>query len=247
MAGLTSAQKAQYESDGYVLVEGVFTPDECDAVVDTMMALHAGRRRLEGFKPRQPDDWGRTHNQHLYDLVAMELLLHPRLREPLRDCMNDEPDGVQTMYFWKGSQQRRHQDQYYLPGCMAAWVAFQDVSPENGTIFVQPGSHRGRLLRQEDFVSKDDVPAPLFGQHYDDAVDALFERNGLPELPVIAKKGDVVFFHGVLIHRGGPITDSGAFRHVIANHYIPRGFTGWPYSGWPRIAFDGTRRLGNGG
>ena len=88
---------------------------------------------------------------------------------------------------------------------------------------------------------------PLFGPHYDDAVDALFEENrqrlGLREVPVEASAGDVVLFHGVLIHRGGPIGRPGSFRHVMANHYIPRGFDAWPYPDWPRYDFDGNRRF----
>ncbi|MBM3216790.1 phytanoyl-CoA dioxygenase family protein [Candidatus Poribacteria bacterium] len=242
MDGFTSEEQRQYEVDGYVHRRGVFSGAECDRVVHYMMDLHSGRKSLEGFKPREPNEWGRTHNQHLYDPMAMELLLHPALEAPLRSCFGDEPEGVQTMYFWRGSEQRRHQDQYYLPGCAAAWIAFQDVDERNGTIWIQPGSHRGKLITQADFKpGPDGSPAPLFGKHYDDAVDELFAGNGLPELPVVASKGDVVYFHGVLIHRGGPILDDGSYRHVMANHYVALGFDGWPYGGWPRISFDGTR------
>jgi len=51
-----------------------------------------------------------------------------------------------------------------------------------------------------------------------------------------------VLFHGGLIHGGGPIGDPGAFRHVMANHYIPYHFDEWPYSDWPRFTFDGVKR-----
>ena len=64
----------------------------------------------------------------------------------------------------------------------------------------------------------------------------------LPETPVIASKGSVVIFDGRLIHRGGPVGVPGSWRHVMANHYIPHGFTGWPYKGWPRISADSRRR-----
>jgi len=45
--------------------------------------------------------------------------------------------------------------------------------------------------------------------------------------------GDVVYFHGVLVHRGGPILEPDSFRHVIANHYIPRCATDW-HLNWTR-------------
>ena len=73
-------------------------------------------------------------------------MLDPRLRQPLRTFLGDEPDGVQSMYFYKGSEQRRHQDAFFLPGCMSAWVALQPVSARNGSIHIQVGSHKGDLI-----------------------------------------------------------------------------------------------------
>ncbi|MEM7533369.1 MAG: SDR family oxidoreductase [Chloroflexota bacterium] len=32
-----------------------------------------------------------------------------------------------------------HQDQYYLPDCMSAWIALVDVDDGNGPLGVQPG------------------------------------------------------------------------------------------------------------
>jgi hypothetical protein len=242
MPTLSDQQLSQYHRDGFVVVPGLFAAGDCDAFVAHMMALHAGRTTLGGFIPRQPDDFGRTHNQHLYDPVALDFLLAPQLRRPLAQCFEDEPDAVQTMYFWVGSEQRRHQDAYYLPACMSAWIALTDVGPENGTIHVQPGSHTRRLWTRADFVAEHGEDVSTFGEHYNDRIDEQFAANSQPEIAVVAAKGDVVFFHGTLIHRGGPIGRPGTFRHVLACHYIPYCFDGWPYAGWPRISFDRERR-----
>ena len=141
-----------YRRDGFTVVEGVFAADKCEAFVAYMMDLQAGRRVLEGFAARAADEWGRTHNQHWYDPVAHQWLTDPELKEPLRQCLRDTPEGIQTMYFWVGSEQGRHQDQFYLPGCMSAWIALQDVDVQNGAMLVQPGSHRGRLLVSADLA-----------------------------------------------------------------------------------------------
>jgi phytanoyl-CoA hydroxylase len=246
MDGLTAGEKEQYERDGFVVREGLLMEAECDRFVEHMVELHAGRKRLEGFAVRTPgeaNEWGRTHNQHVYDPLALEYLVLPQLRAPLRDCLGDEAEGIQTMYFWKGSEQRRHQDQFYLPGCMSAWLAFIDVSRANGTIWVQPGSHKQRLLTKSDFIEG----AEFDGWDYNDAVDAQFERNIASgqvrdEIPVEVPRGSVVFFDGVLVHRGGPIEQPGTDRHVLANHYIPHGFDDWPHTGWTRHGFDGVAR-----
>ena len=244
MAGLTDEQKRAYQRDGFLIVADLIDVDECDRFVAYMMALHGGEETVEGFAPRKGDDWSRTHNQHVEDARALQMLLHPRLREPLMDCLGDDAEGIQTMYFWKGSEQRRHQDAYYLPDCMSAWMAMTDVGPDNGTIWVQPGSHKIELVTREVFRRPDGTmpESALFGQEYDNAVDALMQRNGTPEVAVEVKKGGVVFFDGRLIHRGGPIGKPGSFRHVMANHYIAKHSNGWPYKGWLRYDFDGTVR-----
>ncbi|MCE9592542.1 MAG: phytanoyl-CoA dioxygenase family protein [Planctomycetes bacterium] len=245
MNHLTPDQLATYRRDGFVLIPGVFSHAECDSFVQHMMDLHAGREKIAGFEPRDPNNWGRTFNQHLYDPLAMNLLIDPRLRGYLEDACGGAVDAVQTMYFWVGSQQGRHQDQYYLPDCFSAWIAMTEVGPENGTIYVQPGSNRGRLLTMEDFRKPNGELSPMFGDHYNGAVDKLYVTNGAPEVPVIASKGDFVLFDGKLIHRGGTILKPGSFRHVMANHYIPHASTKWQYQEWPRIAFDGSRRVAN--
>jgi len=246
MRGLTEAEKAAYDKDGFVVLEGLLSNQECERFVEHMLDLQAGRELLDGFELRQPgsaNEWGRTHNQHVYDDMAREYLILPQLRAPLHDCMGDDAEGIQTMYFWQGSEQRRHQDQYYLPGCMSGWLAFIEVSRQNGTIWVQPGSHNQRLLTKTDF----ETGAEFHGWDYNDAVDEQFRRNQAggqvaDEVPVEVPKGTVVLFHGGLVHRGGEILQPGSERNVLANHYIPYGLDDWPHTSWTRHAFDGSVR-----
>ena len=127
----------------------------------TWEALHAGHKHLEGFF--QQDKYGaRTFNQHLYDPRVLALMLNSRLHGPLTDCFGGEPEGIQTMHFYEGSEHPLHQDQYYLPDCMSAWIAMVRVDADNGPLIVQPGSHNGRL------ITKKDVPMTLLpGETYE--------------------------------------------------------------------------------
>ena len=243
---VTSAQKEEYQCDGYTIVKGVFDSEECDQFIDHMMDVHAGRKIIEGYGPRDREDWDRTINRSFHEPVAMAWMLSPMLRQPLRTFLGDEPDAVQSMYLYKGSQQRRHQDAYHLPGCVSAWIALQEVGQWNGSIHIQLASHKGPTIDKKDFrVDEDGKRGAWHGWAHEDAFDALFERNGLREIAVEAAKGDVVFFHGRCIHRGGPILEPGAFRHSFACHYIPYSFNPWPYEGAPRmrISFDGFCRF----
>ena len=92
---MKSIDRTQYETEGYTIVERVFDPTECEQLIRHMMDLHGGRKQLDGFAPRQPDQWNRTHNQHYYDEVAEAWLLHPKLRQLLRQCLDDEAEGIQ--------------------------------------------------------------------------------------------------------------------------------------------------------
>ena len=245
MSGLTRVESDEYRDNGFVARQGMLSDAECDRIVEHMVDLRTGRERLDGFELRQPgsaNEWGRTHNQHVYDPMALEYLLLPQLREPLHDCMGEEVEGIQTMYFWRGSEQRRHQDQFYLPGCMSAWLAFVDVSQQNGTIWVQPGSHRKRLLTGTDFAEEGE----FHEWDYNDAVDEQYRRNQAEgvadEVPVEVPRGSVVFFNGGLVHRGGEILQPDSDRHVLANHYIPYGLDAWPHTSWMRHGFNGAVR-----
>jgi len=239
---LTPNQLQSYKDNGFVIVNNLYDSLKQKQIVDHMLALHKGTKAVEGFKVREKDDWGRTMNTHTFDEVIMSFLLDDCLRKPLEQMCDDQVDAIQTMYFYKGSQQRRHQDQYYLPDCFSAWTAFDEVTKDNGCLWVQPGSHKKELLDKKYFKDKYGEDIPLFGDHYDSEVDELFERNGFEEVPVLMQPGDTLFFHGRLIHRGGPIADENLFRHSLANHYIPYGSGNWDKKGWLRYSFDGDVR-----
>ena len=242
--GLTPAQKTFYQENGYLVLEGVFSQVECQHFVEHMEDLHTGRKQLEGFF--QQDKYGaRTFNQHLYDPYVLDLLIHPRLRKPLTDCFGGEPEGIQTMHFYEGSEHPLHQDQYYLPDCMSAWMAMVRVDENNGPLIVQPGSNRGRL------ITKSDVPMTLqpgetyeLQQHnrYFPAVKQVFHENGTDAVQVMVNAGDVILFDGKLIHGGAQILKPGTRRHALACHYIPYASENWERD-WPRFSFDGSRRI----
>ena len=154
----------------------------------------------------QQDKYGsRTFNQHLYDPYVLDLLTDSRLHKPLADCFGGEPEGVQTMHFYEGSEHPFHQDQYYLPDCMSAWIAMVKVDKNNGPLIVQPGSNRGRLITQND-VPMTLLPDETYElqQHnrYFPAVKQVFRENGKDAVQVLVNPGDVVLFSGKLIHGG---------------------------------------------
>ena len=67
-----------YEREGWAVVEGVFSGEDCEELVAHMLDLHAGKKSLEGFAPREADQLQRTHNQHWYDPCLLYTSPSPR-------------------------------------------------------------------------------------------------------------------------------------------------------------------------
>jgi hypothetical protein len=249
--GLTVAQIEKYRADGWVVVEGLFTAAECDALICHMDDVHAGTAPMAGFTPPQP---GAPHaidvdQVHIYDPVCLEFLRHPKLAAPLRDCLaNDvwgvtggEPEGIKSHYWWKGSEwsQGFHTDGTSLPGCMGVWIPLVDVNEEIGTLGLHTGSHdlpSGLHILHDDLR----VEGKWAGQRThsgDGALRAeltarvLQENEALGRAPVsiTAPRGSAVFFSGQLQHRGVFGLDPDVRRDVIASHYISSEYREWPH------------------
>ena len=230
-AGLTTAQKAQFEREGYLVLRGLFAPAEAAAIRDAFMAANAdgpvpGLSSI-GEGVVDPSDplafYPRMMNPHLQPsrevgTIARDFLLDPRLRPVLTGLLGEEPLGVQTMFYFKpaGARgQELHQDNFYLrvkPGtCLAAWLAVDDVDAGNGGMKVVPGSHREEVAcpqKADAAVSftTDYVPVP----------------PGMEAVHCDMKAGDVLFFNGSLIHGSTPNTSATRFRRSLIAHYVPR-------------------------
>jgi ectoine hydroxylase-related dioxygenase (phytanoyl-CoA dioxygenase family) len=287
-AGITAEQKQQFLTDGYCVVPRLFTRPECEELINHQTDLATGAKTL----PRRADltsfgefdgggeGWKRSMNQHMIDPYIEKWVVHPKLAQPLHDCLNEPAEAIQSMYFWKSqawpasdgtyhqgarpctnyrprNAVRPHQaacahsplascvlrlapvvgaaDQTPIPGVISAWIALVDIGPTQGPLKVQPGSHLRRAVWHEDTV-----PEAGAGTTAEDESGnvrhrlqlEVFEENrraGLSEVTLDRlRQGDCVLFHGRLLHTGSKPADLGAFRHVLASHYIPKSYGFWP-------------------
>ncbi len=109
-----------------------------------------------------------------------------------------------------------HQDSHYWQCAplelITAWVAFDDVTPENGCMSVVPGSHQWGLLPAGDFFSQD---MAAMGAQYERLTGRPFQTVPCP-LPA----GAVSFHHCLTIHGSGPNTTARP-RRSLAIHLMP--------------------------
>ena len=219
---LTSEQKYSFDQNGYLILRGLFSPQEVDGLREHYMEL-----RLQGAKPGDSSgvDFGsndplkkfpRMIHMHRWDKPSLDWLLDSRIAETLTALMGAESYAVQTMIYFKPPQARGqalHQDQYYLrvqPGtCIAAWMALDRCDEDNGCLQVVPGSQDWPLLcttKADTSQSFTDVTVPI--------------PPGTPVHPVVMQPGDVLFFNGQVVHGSGPNHTHDRFRRSLIGHYI---------------------------
>ncbi len=119
--------------------------------------------------------------------------------------------------------QALHQDNLYLQShpetCIAAWIAIDPCDDENGGLIVIPGSHRNQILcpvKADSTISFSDDTVPLPRTDPDDPT------NPMIKVQTVMKPGDVLFFHGDLVHGSMPNTSRDRFRRSLIFHYIPQ-------------------------
>ncbi|MEZ4712886.1 MAG: phytanoyl-CoA dioxygenase family protein [Caldilineaceae bacterium] len=224
---VTQEQIQQYQHQGYTIVPGLFSTAEARFYLDHYMAMHeresaAQNRSLGdassvGANAADPlQAWPRLMMMHRRDDVSLRWLTDARINQCLTDLLGREPYAVQTMMYFKPAGARGqalHQDQYYLrvqPGvCVAAWMALEDIDVENGCLQVVPGSHMWPLLCT--------VEADTTQSFTDVTVTLPADQS---PTPVIMQAGDVLFFHGQLVHGSFPNRSRNRFRRSLIAHYI---------------------------
>ncbi len=226
VAAPTPEQLSAFHERGYLVMRGLFAPDEVRLLLDTFMALHAGGPIPGCFKPAPPEQakgdilklYPRMMHPHRVNDVARRYLLDARLAAILTGLFGEEPLAAQSMFYFKPAGARGqalHQDNFYLkvePGtCIAAWLALDPADRENGGLEVVPGTHAMDIFCPEEADStlsftRDYVPVP----------------PGLAAVPVDLAPGDVLFFNGSLVHGSGPNRSTDRFRRSFIGHYIGR-------------------------
>jgi ectoine hydroxylase-related dioxygenase (phytanoyl-CoA dioxygenase family) len=218
-----------YETDGIVQVPQLLDDTEIERIRAVFMDQVAADHSL-AIDDGVPDDdplarFPRfVHPHRRTDIeagrVSLELMLDSRILDVVTALIGPAL-GAQSMFYFKppGARgQALHQDNTFLRAhpetCLAAWIAVDDVDAENGGLAVVPGSHRTELVcpepadLTESFTSVE-VPVP----------------DGLQKIQTRMRAGDVLFFHGSVVHGSRPNTSTDRFRRSLIFHYIPEAST----------------------
>jgi phytanoyl-CoA hydroxylase len=233
-----------YQREGVVLVPGLLSPDEI-ATIRASFTEHIEADPSFGFDDGLPDGdilrrYPRViHPHRRTDLevgqLARRLMTDPRVVSVVEQLVGPAY-GAQSMFYFKppGARgQALHQDNLFLQShpetCIAAWIAVDDCDGENGGLMVIPGSHTIQILCPEDADPEESftgntVPVP----------------EGAVRLQTEMKAGDVLFFHGSLVHGSRPNTTEDRFRRSLIFHYVPQASVEVARFYLPLLAPDGS-------
>lgn len=133
-----------------------------------------------------------------------------------------------TINFAYGSRQNLHQDSavfhLFPPNYLAGlWLACEDITPESGPLVYYPGSHKEKMFPEFDNYPQTNLKtcSKETAERYHKYLDRLAEKYERKQF--LGKKGQVLFWHGMLIHGGDAVLEPSKTRNSYVCHYVPPG------------------------
>ena len=169
------------------------------------------------------------HAMHDLDPVFRAFSADPKLAAVARDLGLAEARVWQSMYIFKqpgiGGEVRWHQDATFFDttpiSVTTFWFALEDATLDNGCLWAEPGGHRGPL--RERFVRSGD-------QVHVEKLDSTPWPDDRTAVPLEARAGSLVCFHGLLPHYSAP-NRSPVSRHAYTLHATDAG-TAYSAGNW---------------
>ena len=171
----------------------------------------------------------KLNDLHRYFETARALAFADPVIHFLDELFGSAPGLIQTLTFWKSSEQSLHQDFSYvhhhsrLGHLAAAWIPLEDISDRAGPLVYYKGSHRLEADQFYDWdgggilASRDGDPRRAAG--YGPYLEALINAQGWTPSIYLPRRGDVLIWHGALIHGGTPMHDPSLTRRSYVCHY----------------------------
>jgi len=189
--------------------------DNGNLSVDKMLAINKIGHAMHDLDP----ECGRiAYKKKLYDIMVSIGLSYPTI--------------VQSQYIFKqpkiGAKVNPHTDSTFIYteplSCVAAWLAMEDATIQNGCLCVIPGSHTYPL--QERFIKNNKGTETHFIDTSQKRIN--WDLDKLQPVPV--KKGSLVLLHGEIVHASYANVSSKS-RHAFVLHLVDK-LAIWPADNW---------------
>lgn len=232
MSRITAEQQVQYRQEGYFILERAIDSDaleglraECQRYIDRYEAeMEAKGVTVSGINHYKKRYF--ISNRGKESPIISRFLFSELMADICRATLGDTAYLFNEQYVVKaaevGTKFAWHQDSGYIGHYhrpyLSCWCALDDMTEENGTVYVLPYARAGM---EPDTLFEHTVEAgsnDKIGYHGDD-----------PGIPALVPAGSIVVFSSRTFHRSGPNTTDRMRRSYLAQ-----------YSAEPILNRDGT-------
>jgi len=221
---LTDEQIEEFQADGYLRGGQVISDEEVEVLRGEVLRVIEGREG-PGKQPVLLHNMGKPEapvwqivniweaSEPFFDLIHNRTIVEEMAQLTGAKALRIWHDQIQYKPATTGGVNMWHQDAPLWPILapmteVTAWVALDDVDPENGCMSMVPGSH-------------------LWGNHMDmlaklrsfDSMPSEFEGHPIEVRTCPVRKGEVHYHHALTWHGSGS-NQSGRPRRAIALHFM---------------------------
>ena len=167
------------------------------------------------------------HALHIHNPTFKQFTHKPIFRDICQNLAILNPLITQSMYLLKhpnSSKVDPHQDSTFIHttplSCIAFWIPLDEVTVDNGCLWVIPGSHTSDLKTRFKYKDSKLVFDPPTKEDYQDEW-----------LPLPMKPGSVLIMHGSLIHKSEKSVSTMNRREVYSFHVVSKD-SEWSEDNW---------------
>jgi len=230
---LSPEQAASFERDGCFVVPGFANASVCKEMLARVSELcaraEAGAQVADAIRLPEPalrhapgssaERTSKLFRVHRHEPVFHAFCRDPRLLALVAGILGPDVDCFLSQFIFKNPGalgQPWHQDAFYFPfdrrPQVGVWLAVTEATLENGPLWVLPGSHTERIH----------AVVPDQREHAQMAYVEIVDHDMSGARPVLLQPGDVLLFHGHLMHKSTDNRSAG-MRAAMVYHYGQAG------------------------
>lgn len=211
----------QFFKDGFLHLNNVISDETINLINQSSKDfVNKNIDNIQGSK--QP----RIVNLHSFNKNILSIFQIKLIDQLLKDLFSDNFTIYTSLYFKYPTQQPIHIDApvfhtYPKYRFFGFWLALQDADESNGCLEVIPGSHKiehgsPKVYCKSTGLNYENAWAKYQNDLFDSAI-----HSGLNKVKLPVKKGDVIIWHGNLMHGGSKPEILNAERNSMVFHITP--------------------------
>jgi phytanoyl-CoA hydroxylase len=236
------AKLNQWRDSGFVVFENAVAHEVIDALLADLREFQSNFRRysipmeVRGQQLQSTDLPAFPENEtgikinhlHCFSRAAALTSLAREVVDFLGHVFRAPPATLQSLMFWRGSQQPIHIDYPYvraqrrLAYLAASWVALEDVHPDSGPLGYYRGGHKVERSGFFDWGNGSIVHSDKSARTPMDFAEYLAQRMTAERIArenFCPKRGDVFIWHGNLPHEGTKVSNPALTRKSYVTHF----------------------------